>query len=110
MPWDTSKVSIAQDFLSALEKSGEDEVRSALARGDAWVTYENRSAIAMDWLKRKEDARKADSDSAARLANTSARSQDFRYRMWAIMATIAIAMLAAQSQILSLINFLIGNP
>lgn len=50
MPWIYSAPS---KFIAELEKTGEEEVRAALLRGDEWITHEGRSAIVEHWLKSK---------------------------------------------------------
>jgi hypothetical protein len=54
MPWSSIKPA---EFTETLEKSGEAEVRAALAREDKWVTLEGRSKIAEGWLTSKESSR-----------------------------------------------------
>jgi hypothetical protein len=54
MPWVTLTSS---DFIAALEKSGESEVRAALASKAPWVTHAGRDKIAEEWLKGKEEDR-----------------------------------------------------
>lgn len=97
-------------FIEELEKTGEDEVRAALARSDEWIVHAGRIKVVEGWLKSKEDER-----SAAALARSEEREKNSisiarraeRWALWAnIIAIIAIA-IAAKDQICAFILFIL---
>ncbi|WP_231495554.1 hypothetical protein [Hylemonella gracilis] len=101
MPWKTAH---PDKYIAALEKSGEAEVRAAIARGDPWVSGMYRES-AEQWLQAKADSRsEAREDESLRIARQAAR-----WSMWATVIALLAVIISARELVGELVHFVFGK-
>lgn len=87
-------------FREELEKLGEAEVKSIIARGDQWANLQNRGTVAQLWLREKEESRRDERDKRMESIAQEANRIAARAERWAMYATIASVI----ALIISIIN------